>query len=112
LTNENVVHLASIAKVGTKVKVLQAYNGTVSESAPLASLFSWANPEPAAPAVKPKPKKPVAKKPVAKKTTTATATAGAAPAASAPAAAPTGAAVVGAVTPVATGATAAEKKAE
>ena len=27
LTNEHVVHLASIAKVGTKVKVLQAYNG-------------------------------------------------------------------------------------
>jgi lipoprotein-anchoring transpeptidase ErfK/SrfK len=43
LTNEHVVHLASIAKVGTKVKVLQAYAGAVSQNAPLASLFSaWA----------------------------------------------------------------------
>lgn len=66
LINEHVVHLASIAKVGTKVKVLQAYNGGVSESAPLTSLFSWANPEPAA-----APAKPLPKKPVVKKTTTA-----------------------------------------
>jgi lipoprotein-anchoring transpeptidase ErfK/SrfK len=31
LMNEHVVHLASIAKVGTKVKVLQAYGGGVSQ---------------------------------------------------------------------------------
>ncbi len=43
LTNEHVVHLASIAKIGTKVKVLKAYKGEVSYNAPLASLFSaWA----------------------------------------------------------------------
>lgn len=41
LTNEHVVHLASIAKVGTKVKVLQAYAGGVSENAPISSLFSF-----------------------------------------------------------------------
>jgi lipoprotein-anchoring transpeptidase ErfK/SrfK len=40
LKNEHVVHLASIAKVGTKVKVLQAYTGVASQSAPLSSLFS------------------------------------------------------------------------
>jgi len=40
LTNEHVVHLASIAKVGTKVKVLPSYKGGVSQSAPLSSLFS------------------------------------------------------------------------
>ena len=79
LTNEHVVHLASIAKVGTKVKVLQAYNGNVSESAPLSSLFSWGEETPAA-AAKPKPKKPVAKK--------APAAPAAAPAAKASAAAP------------------------
>jgi lipoprotein-anchoring transpeptidase ErfK/SrfK len=39
LTNEHVVHLASIAKVGTKVKVVQAYTGGVSQNAPLSSLF-------------------------------------------------------------------------
>ncbi len=64
LTNEHVVHLASIAKVGTKVKVLQAYGGGVSESAPLSSLFSFMSPEePAAPPAKAKRKKPLAKKP-------------------------------------------------
>jgi lipoprotein-anchoring transpeptidase ErfK/SrfK len=41
LMNEHVVHLATIAKVGTKVKVLQAYNGGVSQSAPLSSLFGF-----------------------------------------------------------------------
>lgn len=59
LTNEHVVHLASIAKVGTKVKVLQAYNGGVSQSAPLSSLFSFGaseeTPAAAAPKAKPKP---------------------------------------------------------
>jgi hypothetical protein len=64
LTNEHVVHLASIAKVGTKVKVLQAYNGGVSQSAPLSSLFGFASSAPApAKAVTPaKAKAPVAKK--------------------------------------------------
>lgn len=61
LRNEHVVHLASIAKVGTKVKVLQAYNGTVSESAPVASLFSlFGGSEPPTPPANVK-KKPVAK---------------------------------------------------
>lgn len=58
LTNEHVVHLASIAKVGTKVKVLQAYAGGVSPNAPLSSLFSFLDPEPSA-----APKKSAAKKP-------------------------------------------------
>jgi lipoprotein-anchoring transpeptidase ErfK/SrfK len=63
LMNEHVVHLATIAKVGTKVKVLQAYTGGVSESAPLSSLFSFgsSNSEPAKPVAKVKPK-PVVKK--------------------------------------------------
>ena len=66
LTNEHVVHLASIAKVGTKVKVLQAYNGGVSQSAPLSTLFSTgAIGEPPKPAAKAKPSKPLTKKPVA-----------------------------------------------
>jgi lipoprotein-anchoring transpeptidase ErfK/SrfK len=63
LTNENVVHLASIAKVGTKVKVLQSYNGTVAESAPLWSLFDWGgNPPPPKPVANVKPKKPAPKR--------------------------------------------------
>lgn len=71
LTNEHVVHLASIAKVGTKVSVLQAYNGGVSETAPLSSLFDFGffgdPPE------KPKVKKPAAvKKKPAVATTAAT----------------------------------------
>lgn len=41
LKNEHVVHLASIAKVGTKVRVLQSYAGNVSESMPLTSLFGF-----------------------------------------------------------------------
>jgi L,D-transpeptidase-like protein len=41
LTNEHVVHLASIAKVGAKVRVLQNYAGGVSETQPLSSLFSF-----------------------------------------------------------------------
>jgi len=64
LANEHVVHLASIAKVGTKVKVLQAYAGGVSQSAPLSSLFSFGaseeKPAAAVPA-KPKPKPAVTK---------------------------------------------------
>ncbi|MFK5282092.1 hypothetical protein ACI3PL_21290, partial [Lacticaseibacillus paracasei] len=67
LTNEHVVHLASIAKVGTKVTVLQTYKGSVSQSAPLSSLFSFGGAsEPAKPVAKAKkPLKPVAKKPSA-----------------------------------------------
>ncbi|MDX2264427.1 MAG: L,D-transpeptidase [Hyphomicrobiales bacterium] len=41
LTNEHVVHLASIAKVGTKVKVLPSYGGGVSANAPISSIFSF-----------------------------------------------------------------------
>ncbi|HPG88884.1 MAG TPA: L,D-transpeptidase [Hyphomicrobium sp.] len=77
LTNEHVVHLASIAKVGTKVSVLQAYSGGVSETAPLSSLFDFfgSDPEPAKPV---KAKKPAVKK---KPAVTATATPASAPAA-------------------------------
>jgi lipoprotein-anchoring transpeptidase ErfK/SrfK len=64
LTNENVIHLASIARVGTKVKVLQAYGGGVSQSAPLSSMFGFlGTEEPPKLAAKPKtPPKRVAKK--------------------------------------------------
>jgi lipoprotein-anchoring transpeptidase ErfK/SrfK len=61
LMNEHVVHLATIAKVGTKVKVLPSYNGGVSQSAPLSSLFGGSG-EPPNPVAKPKPSKPVAKR--------------------------------------------------
>ncbi len=73
LTNEHVVHLASIAKVGAKVQVMQTYAGTVSENAPLSSLFGFLSPETPAKPVKPaKQKKPaVAKKPVAPSATPA-----------------------------------------
>lgn len=64
LTNEHVVHLASIAKVGTKVKVMQTYTGSVSQNAPLNSLFSFASSEPAPATGKAVPKKRAAKKPV------------------------------------------------
>ena len=64
LTNEHVVHLASVAKVGTKVKVLQAYAGGISENAPLSSLFSlWSSEESAASPAKAKRHTPLAKKP-------------------------------------------------
>jgi lipoprotein-anchoring transpeptidase ErfK/SrfK len=62
LTNEHVVHLASIAKVGTKVRVLQTYAGGVSETAPLSSLFSFWASEPATPAARPKAARTVVKK--------------------------------------------------
>ena len=63
LTNEHVVHLAGIAKVGTKVKVLQAYNGGVSQSTPLTSLFDFGgSAPPPKPTTKTKPSKPVAKR--------------------------------------------------
>ena len=68
LTNEHVIHLASIAKVGTKVSVLQAYSGGVSETAPLSSLFDLFGSDDA-------PAKPVkAKKPAVKKKPAVTAT--------------------------------------
>ena len=65
LTNEHVVHLASIAKVGAKVHVMQSYAGGVSPNAPLSSLFDFGllSPEPAKkPAKSTKPKKPAAAK--------------------------------------------------
>lgn len=63
LMNEHVVHLATIAKVGTKVKVLQAYNGGVSQSAPLSSLFGFgASGERPSLAARAKPSKPLAKR--------------------------------------------------
>ncbi len=61
LTNEHVVHLASIAKVGTKVSVLQTYSGGVSENMPLTSLFDFFSSDPA-PAKPAKAKKQAAKK--------------------------------------------------
>lgn len=93
LTNEHVVHLASIAKVGAKVRVMQSYNGGVSETAPLSSLFSFLGSEPAKPAAAPKKKaRPVAKKAKpATQSPTATQAAAAQPVAAAkaaPAAAP------------------------
>jgi lipoprotein-anchoring transpeptidase ErfK/SrfK len=62
MTNEHVVHLASIAKVGAKVRVLQTYAGGVSETAPLSSLFSFLGSEPAKPAARPKAARPAVKK--------------------------------------------------
>jgi hypothetical protein len=56
------VHLASIANVGAKVRVLQTYAGGVSETAPLSSLFSFWGSEPAKPAARPKAARPVVKK--------------------------------------------------
>jgi lipoprotein-anchoring transpeptidase ErfK/SrfK len=65
LMNEHVVHLATIAKVGTKVKVVQAYTGGVSPNAPLSSLTSLfgfgAGGDPPRPIAKVKPSKPVVK---------------------------------------------------
>jgi lipoprotein-anchoring transpeptidase ErfK/SrfK len=89
LTNEHVVHLASIAKVGTKVKVLQAYAGGVGQSAPLSSLFGFgAGSEPQGPAAaKTKPSKPMAKRAAAVTTPAAAPAAPATAAAAAPPAA-------------------------
>jgi lipoprotein-anchoring transpeptidase ErfK/SrfK len=88
LTNEHVVHLASIARVGTKVKVLQSYNGAVSAVPPMPSLFDLfgADPEPApkpAVGVKPKPR-PVAKKAAPAATPVAAVAPSAAPAPASP----------------------------
>ncbi len=93
LTNEHVVHLASIAKVGAKVHVMQSYAGGVSENAPLSSIFGFLAPEPAAKPAKPEKKKAVTqkKKPAGPAPVTAqvgqpaTATAVAAPSAPSPA---------------------------
>lgn len=85
LTNEHVVHLASIAKVGTKVKVLQAYTGGVSENAPLSSLFSFGSSDEPAAAPAPTKRKPAGTKAASAKKPAATA-APASAAASAPAA--------------------------
>jgi lipoprotein-anchoring transpeptidase ErfK/SrfK len=80
LTNEHVVHLATIAKVGTKVKVLQAYNGGVSQSAPLSSMFGLGNTgDPAKPVAKVKPPKPLVKKAAAAAPVAATPTPAAKP---------------------------------
>jgi lipoprotein-anchoring transpeptidase ErfK/SrfK len=60
LMNAHVVHLATIAKVGTKVKVLQAYNGGISQNAPISALFgSAAAGDPAKSTAAAKPKKPL-----------------------------------------------------
>ena len=77
LTNENVVHLASIAKVGAKVSVMQSYAGGVSPNAPLSSLFDFGFLGPAAPP----PKSAKQKKPAAAKKAPAAPVAPAAPAA-------------------------------
>jgi lipoprotein-anchoring transpeptidase ErfK/SrfK len=61
MTNEHIVHLASIAKIGAKVRVLQTYAGGVSETAPLSSLFNFWGSEPAKPSVRPKAARPVVK---------------------------------------------------
>jgi lipoprotein-anchoring transpeptidase ErfK/SrfK len=64
LTNEHVVHLASIAKVGAKVQVMQSYAGGVSTNAPLSSLFDgfFGSDPPAAKPAKQKKKPATAKK--------------------------------------------------
>ena len=54
LTNAHVIHLATIAKVGTKVTVVSKYTGGVSEGAPLASLFGGFGASDPQPAVKSK----------------------------------------------------------
>lgn len=40
MMNEHVTHLATLAKVGTTVRVVSSYGGGVSESMPLSTLFS------------------------------------------------------------------------
>ena len=74
LSNEHVVHLASIAKVGAKVRVMQAYKGVVSENAPMTSLSSLfgldSEEEKPFAKAKPKPKKPLTKKPATTASTT------------------------------------------
>ena len=76
LSNEHVVHLSSIAKVGAKVRVLQTYADGVSETKPLSSLFSFWGSEPAQPAAPAKAARPVVKKtmPAAKESPSTTET--------------------------------------
>lgn len=68
LMNEHVVHLSTIAKVGTKVRVVAAYTGGVNASAPISSVFNLFGggaddaPKQAAPAKAKKPVKSAAKK--------------------------------------------------
>jgi lipoprotein-anchoring transpeptidase ErfK/SrfK len=84
LTNEHVVHLASIAKVGAKVRVLQNYAGGVSEAQPLSSLFSfWGGGESSKPAAARKATRPMLKKATPTVAKTAPAKAQAAPSAEA-----------------------------
>lgn len=50
MMNAHVTHLATLARVGTPVRVVSSYGGSVSESAPISSLFSgfsFGGPEPA-----------------------------------------------------------------
>jgi hypothetical protein len=48
MMNEHVVHLATIARIGTQVRVVNSYPAA-NESAPLFSLFSgFGSPEPTA----------------------------------------------------------------
>lgn len=49
LTNRHVVHLATLARVGTPVRVVSSYSG-VSDGAPVSSLFSFGTTEAVAPA--------------------------------------------------------------
>lgn len=115
LTNEHVVHLASIAKVGAKVQVMQSYAGSVSENAPLSSIFGFLEPEPAAKPAKPeKKKKPVVQKKKPAAPAAATVQVGqpaAAPAVAAPSAPTPPATTASAETPAAAAASAAAEAA-
>jgi lipoprotein-anchoring transpeptidase ErfK/SrfK len=55
MTNPHVEHLATLAKVGTQVRVVASYSG-VSGSAPIASLFSFGASDPVTPAASTKAK--------------------------------------------------------
>lgn len=70
MMNKHVIHLAGLARTGTKVRVASSYSGA-SDSAPLSSLFSgFGSPEPAGakkPDAKKAKKKNAIKKKVAKK---------------------------------------------
>jgi lipoprotein-anchoring transpeptidase ErfK/SrfK len=102
LTNEHVVHLASIAKVGAKVQVMQSYAGGVSPNAPLSSIFGFLSPETPAKSAKPeKKKKPAAAKKPAVAATAQVGQPAAAPAAAAPSAPTPPAAATSAQTPAA-----------
>jgi lipoprotein-anchoring transpeptidase ErfK/SrfK len=84
LANEHVVHLASIAKVGAKVRVLQNCAGGVSETQPLSSLFSfWGGGESSKPAAARTATRPMVKKATPTAAKTAPAKAQAAPSAEA-----------------------------